>query len=85
MSDTDTPEQPLRCITYNGSDIDLKETFPTPAGGLHRECVDVACRLQPSVENDTQRGVLRLADRVTGDINLEAQIDGLIRITQRVW
>lgn len=78
--DTDSSKQPLLCITCHGPASDLNDALPTPDGEISGECIDVAVRLQPPVENEPERAVLSLSQRVTGQFILEAPLK-----TPRLW
>lgn len=68
-------ERPIVTITYEGPAEQIESRLRKGSALLEAEDVDVAYRLQDSLEDDSPRGVVALADRITGEYVFELNAD----------
>lgn len=68
-------EQPVVIITYEGPTEQLESRLQKGSSLLTDEEVDIAYRLQDSLDEEGASGVVALADRVTGEYVLELNAD----------
>lgn len=68
-------EQPVVVITYEGPTEQLESRLQKGSSLLRDEEVDIAYRLQDSLDEEGAGGVVALADRVTGEYVLELNAD----------
>jgi len=71
------PTQPIVTIAYEGPTEQLESQLEKGSAVLDEEEIDVAYRLQNSLEGDEPTGVVAIADRVTGEyvFELNAEAD----------
>lgn len=77
VGDTDdNPEGPTVAIEYDGPSDMLSERLTDETGStLDAGDIDVTFRLTTPVDDDDPRGVLSIANRMTGEFVLEANAD----------
>lgn len=65
------PAMPRLVITYDGPRDTLRSVLETDAATRDADTIDVAYRLQGSIDADDAEGVLSVSDRLTGDFLIE--------------
>jgi hypothetical protein len=71
----DDHDRPVVTIEFDGPDGLLTERLGSEDGTLDSSEIDVTYRLTDADEDDDASGVLSIADRLTGDFVLEANLE----------
>jgi NDP-sugar pyrophosphorylase family protein len=82
----DDSGRPIVRITYEGPTEELESRLRRGGTPLDGDGVDITYRLQDALDADTPKGVLAIADRVTGEyvLELNADAEAVLSVTEAV-
>jgi hypothetical protein len=82
----DDSGRPIVRITYEGPTEELESRLRRGGTPLDGDGVDITYRLQDALDADSPKGVLAIADRVTGEyvLELNADAEAVLSVTEAV-